>query len=182
MNAYQSSGVFAIARVQVREQIVYIGPPRYEHVTAAPEVDGVRRLAGNSLHQINASVAELNHLGMRPPVTVVIAGLRTREAHRRPRVDQQYRLPAVLLAQIIGRGNTGDAGTDDRDLCSSRALHRARHGRASPPAVAVRFSRSITASARGHVDRHYSTSSSTVRRSPRFRDSASRSASPGAIA
>ncbi len=51
---------------------------------------------------------------MRPPVSVVVPGLRARETHRLPTVYEYDRRLVALDAQIVRRGDTGNTGTDDR--------------------------------------------------------------------
>jgi hypothetical protein len=51
---------------------------------------------------------------MRPPVSVIVARLRARVAHRLSAVDEYDRCFTKFTAQIVGRRNAGNSCTDDR--------------------------------------------------------------------
>jgi hypothetical protein len=66
-----------------------------------------------ALQFVDAVVCERRHDRVRPPVTIVIARLRARVAHRLARVYQDNVPLAVRHAEIICRRNTGNTGTDN---------------------------------------------------------------------
>ena len=97
-----SVGSFAVARAAG------------EHVAATRHVEHVARVVRETLQFVDAVIGERRHDRVRPPVTIVVARLRARVAHRLARVDTNTDAPlAVRHAEIIRRRDTGDAGTDN---------------------------------------------------------------------
>ena len=87
-----------------------------KHIATARHVKYVIRVAGESIKFINAVIGEVRHGAMRPPISVVITRLRAGITHGLATIDEQYGFSLLLDAQVIGRGDSGKAGTDNRNF------------------------------------------------------------------
>jgi hypothetical protein len=100
------------------DMILAVDPrPGGEHVAAAGHVEDIACVVSESLQLVDAVVRKRRHDGMRPPITIVIARLRARVAHRLARVYQDGASLAVRHAEIICRRNTGNTGADNGYVC-----------------------------------------------------------------
>jgi hypothetical protein len=115
VEADQALGVGAVATVEVGEERRVVRTSCDQRVATARHRDAVAGGGGDVLHARDTVVGERGHHWMRPPVAVIFAGLRRRQAHRIAGIDEDYVADAVA-DEIIRDGDADLAGTDHRDL------------------------------------------------------------------
>src|SRR6185369_5745648 len=98
-----------LVRIRRREQIPATIQP--EHVSA---------LVRGLLEQIDASRDEAEHrvVGTGPPIAIALGALVGRQRHRWKLVDDDHAANALARAQVVRRGETGNARAADDDVGS----------------------------------------------------------------
>ncbi|MHC2245563.1 hypothetical protein ACVJH7_004870 [Bradyrhizobium elkanii] len=116
VQADQLFGLLAIAGMELLQQFLGFFLARDQEIAAPGHVDAVVAAARDLLHQVRGMVGEVGHRRMRPPVAVVLAGLRRGQRHRLAFVDNQHAQTLVLNGEVIGRGDADDSRTDHQDF------------------------------------------------------------------
>ena len=104
--------MLGVAVVKLVNQLWWGGPPCEEHIAAPSHVYAIAVLARNRLHELDAVVRVRRHDRVRPPVPVIFARLRRREAHWVASIDNHEIAHAMIFDEIISDRDADDASAD----------------------------------------------------------------------